>query len=432
MADAQPSKDLKSNMISEKVLVVEDTKSVSMFMRAKIEAELHFQTIPAYTFKEARNILENDSNFFIAVLDLNLPDAPNGEIVDFVLSRQIPAIILTATLDDDVRDRILSRNVVDYVVKQSIWSVEYVTRLINRVYRNQSIKVLVTDDSSSFRLYYRSLLEAQRYQVLDAADGELALQVLQQHPDIKLIITDYNMPNMDGFELVARVRKKYSKDQLAIIGLSTQASGVLSAKFLKLGVNDFLKKPFVVEELYARVTQNIEMIELICELKEAANRDPLTRLFNRRYCLQAGRALFEEATKTGPHFAIGMIDIDFFKKINDVYGHDAGDAALKYLAVLLQDATGSSSVVGRFGGEEFCVLAAGVNRKDAEALFEHTRQRVEQSEINYMGKCIKFTISTGVATSLGLSLEAMIKRSDEMLYIAKRGGRNCVIMEPED
>ncbi len=412
-----------------KVLIVEDSRSISLFLRGKIESELLLETRAAFTFEEARSILDRESDFFVAILDLNLPDAPDGEIVDFVLSKQIPSIILTATLDDEVRERILSRNVVDYVVKQSIWSVEYVTRIIQRIYCNQSIKVLVVDDSSSYRAHYRCLLEAQRYHVLEAADGEAGLQVLNSDPDIKLIITDYNMPNMDGFELVSRVRRKYSKDQIAVIGLSSEGSAVLSAKFLKLGANDFLRKPFVSEEFHARVTQNIEMIELIEKLRDAAVRDPLTKLFNRRYCLEAGSRLFEQCRKSGSPLAVAMLDIDFFKKINDTYGHDAGDMALKHMASLLQESAGEGHIVGRFGGEEFCILADGIEEGNVAGFFESVRELVEQMVINYKGQLINFTLSAGVCATLLHSLEAMINRADELLYQAKRQGRNRVILE---
>jgi diguanylate cyclase (GGDEF)-like protein len=414
---------------AEKVLIVEDTRSISLLLSERIESELHFETNAAFTFEEAKSILEVNADFFVAILDLNLPDAPNGEIVDFVLSKQIPCIILTATLDDEVRERIISRNAVDYVVKQNIWSIEYVIRIIQRVYLNQSIRVLVVDDSPSYRTHSRNLLEAQRYNVLEARNGEEALQVLKLYPDVKLIITDYNMPKMDGVELASQVRRRFTKEQIAIIGLSSEASSVLSARFLKSGANDFLRKPFVSEEFYARVTQNMEMIELIEKLREAAIKDPLTRLFNRGYCMEAGGRLLDRSRKAGSPFAVGLVDIDYFKKVNDTYGHDAGDMALRNLADILQERVVEPHIVGRFGGEEFCILASGMDNGDIIPFFESIRETVEQAEVSYKGQSIRFTISTGVSTGPMPSLEGMINRADELLYQAKREGRNRVILE---
>jgi diguanylate cyclase (GGDEF)-like protein len=270
-------------------------------------------------------------------------------------------------------------------------------------------------------------LEAQRYEVLEATNGKMGLEVLKDHPDIKLIITDYNMPVMDGFGLVSQVRKRYNKDQIAIIGLSSEGGKLLSAKFLKLGANDFLPKPFASEEFYARVTQNIEMLELIEELKNIAIRDPLTRLYNRRYCFDAGRKLFEECRSRNAPLCVVLIDIDFFKRINDTFGHDAGDEALKHLAGILQNAAGKSYTVSRLGGEEFCMLSGGLDRESAEVFFENLRSMIEETQIEYKGKNISFTISTGISTGLLASLEDMINCADEMLYRAKREGRNRVV-----
>ena len=417
-------------MNSQKVLIVEDTRSLSLFMRGKIESNLHFETVAAFNFHEAREILTANDNFFAAVLDLNLPDAPDGEIVEFVLARKIPSIVLTATYDDELRERMLALNVVDYVVKQTVWSVEHVVGIIDRLHRNQSTKVLIVDDSSGLRTYYRRLLEIQKFQVLDASDGGKAVEILDAHPDIRLILTDYNMPNMDGFELISRVRRKFSKDRIAVIGLSSQTGGSLSARFLKMGANDFLKKPFESEELYARVNQNIELIEMVAELREAATRDALTRLFNRRYCLDQGQKLYAEAKKGGASLCIGILDIDFFKKINDVYGHEAGDFALKRMAAQLRETVDRHGVACRFGGEEFCLLLSGMEPAGAAALFEEIRRKVEADHFVYGGETIRFTVSTGVACRLGDSLEEMIRRADDMLYKAKRDGRNRIESEP--
>ncbi|MFP3929281.1 MAG: diguanylate cyclase, partial [Desulfobacteraceae bacterium] len=208
-----------------------------------------------------------------------------------------------------------------------------------------------------------------------------------------------------------------------------QGSGVVSAKFLKLGANDFLAKPFSTEEFYARVTQNIELMEFIEELRETAIRDPMTKLYNRRYFFEEGPKLLEEADKAGVPVTMAMIDIDRFKDINDRFGHEAGDAVIVRVADFLTQAFGKSHVISRFGGEEFCVLAYGLSSDRSSRFFDDFRRLVEHSEVRCSGDRIRFTVSVGVVTGMHRSLDALIREADRLLYSAKRHGRNRVAAE---
>jgi len=141
-------------------------------------------------------------DIFLSLLDLNLPDAPDGEIVDFVVEQKIPAVVFSASYTEDIRDRVLSQNVLDYVVKDSPASLDYITNLIRRVHRNRNISALVVDDARTARKYVADLLRLYQFNVLEAADGVEALEIIKSNNNIKLVITDYNMPNMDGFKLI--------------------------------------------------------------------------------------------------------------------------------------------------------------------------------------------------------------------------------------
>jgi diguanylate cyclase (GGDEF)-like protein len=416
-------------MSEQRILVVEDNKAVARLISSRITQELDFITKVAHSYEEARGILEENDAFFLAILDLNLPDAPDGEIVDLVLAREIPSIVLTGTLDDEVRKRILSKNVVDYIVKEGMHAIDYVIHLIKRLRNNRRIKALVVDDTATFRHLISRLLSLHKFNVITANDGLDALKMVKQHPDLKLILTDYEMPNMNGFELVSELRKDFTKDMMAIIGLSANTSETLSAQFLKKGANDFLSKPFLNEEFYCRVTQNVEIVELINEIREASIRDYLTGLYNRRYLYEIGNNLHSNAMRDNLAIAVGMVDIDYFKKINDTYGHDVGDIALKHVANLLTEHVRKTDVVSRCGGEEFCVILTNVDRQRALLVFGKIRKMIEKSEIQADGKIIKLTISTGVCTIIQNSLESMIKKADEMLYEAKESGRNRVVID---
>lgn len=259
-----------------RILVVEDSAVFANLVGKEIKAKLKLEPVLTKSYAETQKLLtdieeENffgEDNFFIAVLDLNLPDAPPGKIVDLVRSKNIPAIVFTAEFDNKVRDFIWSKDIVDYVFKRGKQDVQYLVALIKRIYSNRAIKILVVDDSRTFRTKICSLLELHQYNLIQAGDGVEALKKLKENPDIDLVITDYEMPNMDGFVLTQKIREQYDKNEIAIIGISAQGEHSLSAQFIKNGANDFISKPFLTEEFYCRVTQNVETIEHIKRLKQ--------------------------------------------------------------------------------------------------------------------------------------------------------------------
>jgi diguanylate cyclase (GGDEF)-like protein len=414
-------------ILLHKVLIVEDSKVVGSMIKNKIESSLKIDATLIQTYAEAQELIsEKNSEFFICLAGLYLPDAPSGEIIDFMISKNIPTIVFTGELSDDIREKIWSKKVVDYVFKESGQNLDYVIHLIKRINKNKLIKAMVVDDSKTFCAKVSDLLTVHRYNVVQAGNGIEALEILKKNPDIKLIITDYNMPHMDGFQLIKEIRNKYSKEDISIIGMS--GDNLLSAKFIKLGANDFFSKDFFTEEFYCRVTQNIEMNEHIKEIKDASNKDFLTGIYNRRYFFSTGHKLFENAKRNNLSIIIAMIDIDFFKKVNDQYGHDAGDLVIKEVAHVLQQRFRKSDIVSRFGGEEFCVLACNMGIENTGKVFEEIRKKIEDSEIKSKKNTIKITVSTGICSKTMESMENMIEYADQMLYKAKTDGRNRVVI----
>jgi len=184
----------------------------------------------------------------------------------------------------------------------------------------------------------------------------------------------------------------------------------------------------LTEEFYTRVTQNIELLEYIAQIKDLAEKDYLTRLYNRRYMFAAGPKLMAAQTRRGQGVVLAMLDIDHFKRINDTFGHDAGDAVLRQMSALLTARFRASDIVARFGGEEFCVLATDMNPADAGRVFEDLRQSFESSPVSFGGQSIPYTVSIGLCTSALEGLEAMIKAADDALYVSKNDGRNRVTL----
>lgn len=251
------------------VLVIEDSNVQAKIIAKQITALTQFSTLVANSMEEAEaTLLAMRQEIFCAVIDLNLPDAPDGEAVDLCLEHQVPSVVLTATFNEDIRTRFIDRRVADYFFKGSIQDMDPMVNSLERLFKNQFTKVLIVDDSRMSLHHMRHLLEVQQFQVVEAQDGVEAMHTLATTKDISLVITDYQMPNMDGFELVRNIRAKFKYDRMGIIGVSAAGSGPLTAQFLKNGANDFLTKPFEVEEFYWRVNQTVEVLELMSELAE--------------------------------------------------------------------------------------------------------------------------------------------------------------------
>ncbi|MGD2118076.1 MAG: diguanylate cyclase [Chromatiales bacterium] len=413
---------------ADSVLIVEDSKSIATLLQASISRVPEIKSFLAGSLSEARIMLEqNARRFFVAILDLNLPDATEGEVVDLVQSKGIPVVVLTGSLDEKIRDRMFQKQVADYVVKRQLSGIEYVVRLTHRIYASRERHILVVDDSRSFRLYVESLLNNHGYRTLTAENGEEGLAILKEHPKIVLVVTDYNMPKMDGLDMILEMRKVRSCDDLAIIGLSDARQDGLSHKLLKNGASDFLGKPFQVEEFYCRVDQNIDMIHHIRQAREAANRDFLTQCYNRRYFFEHGQRLYAMARNGDIHISLAMIDADYFKMINDKFGHQIGDDALVLIARLLREGLGSNGILARIGGEEFAILYVHKQPMAAEDLFDRFREMVSNYEMLTGAQRVPLSVSIGCTQNLMGSLDEMLRKADEGVYQAKAAGRNRLV-----
>lgn len=411
------------------VLVVEDSKAIRELLCGFIRQIGGFTVETADSLAGAQALLAADpERFFCAALDLNLPDAPDGEVVDAVRAHGVPVIVLTGSAEPAVRERMMAKNIVDYVVKQNSHEIEHVAYLIGRLRENRATKVLVVDDSRSFRGYLVSLLEKYFFHTFEASDGKEAMAVVAAHPDITLVITDINMPVMDGFQLITALRQRYRREDLAIIGVSDTSKHEISAKLLKLGGNDFLAKPFVVEEFYCRVTQNTNMVGYVRQIRDCAIRDFLTGVYNRRYLFEVAATLYGNARRGNVQLAALLIDADHFKAVNDTYGHAAGDAVLQALTKCVTCQLRTSDIVARYGGEEFVCLVVLKELGDLVIVCERLRQAVATLNIDYDGQKIPITISIGATVALGECFEDMLRSADSGVYQAKALGRNRYVV----
>jgi diguanylate cyclase (GGDEF)-like protein len=412
-----------------RILLIEDSKFFSQLVKKSILERVDAEIVTAASLAETKKAVETAKEpFHLALSDIVLPDSHDGECVDFLKEKGIPAIVFTSIFSESMRERLFSQSVIDYVIKDTPASLNYLVGLVERLHKNQEMTVLLVDDSRAARHYMRDLLNAYRFNVIEAESGKEGIKLLAENPNIRMVITDYNMPGMNGVEMVKHMRGSHDPDQLAIIGLSASGSGALSAQFIKFGANDFINKPFQREEFFCRIIQNVRMLDMVDHLKDMATKDPLTRIHNRRFFFDAGEGLFSSAKREHLSLTAAMMDIDFFKKVNDTYGHDGGDAVLKRVASLLRELCRQTDIVARFGGEEFAILAVNMDETHILPFFNKLRTSIAEAEIIHNGKRIPVAASFGVCHGVGTSLESMLKSADEALYRAKEGGRNRVEM----
>lgn len=413
-------------MERKKIVVVEDSPMVMKIIKHVLSVSDTLEPLYANSFATATQLVEQHNDFFAAVVDLNLPDAPDGEIVDLMLDKQLPTIVLTGSFDEKRREALLAKGIVDYVFKEGKFSYVYVTKVLNRLIKNQAIKVLVVDDSATARKFVKSLLQTHLYQVYEASDGVAAIKTILAQPDIKVLLTDYNMPNMDGFALVKNLRIKYEKSELVVIGVSSEGDGALSAKFIKNGASDFLKKPFNHEEFYCRLTHNVEMLELVEKIRDLAYRDELTGVNNRKYFFERSVELYTLSVTGGGPLAVAAINLDYLEAIGADYGLEASEQVLIHFAKLLALAF-KRFVFARVGVHEFFVMMPGLDNERAVDFVDQVRQMIIQEVCEFGSEQIGLTFSAGVSNTKSDSLDEMLSNAKACLKRAYDAGGDLVM-----
>ncbi len=411
-----------------RILIVEDNKTLAKLIAKKLKTGLDFEIDIAFSMQEAK-LFTKKYEYFIALLDLNLPDAPNGEIVDYMTSKNIGVIVLSGNLNKELRKEIIQKDIIDYIKKDGVQNIDYIIATVMRLLKNQTHKVLIVDDSLVFRNQMQKMVKNLFFNVLTVAHGEEALGMLQTHPDIKIVLTDYNMPVMDGLELTKEIRKTHSKNELSIIAVSSNKDDEITALFLKNGANDYIYKPFSKEEFSCRLNNAIEALENIDMLTHHANRDFLTGVYNRKYFYQNANEYFDTAKENGQESAVVIIDIDGFKKINDEYGHEMGDHVIVHLSQILNTHVEIQDIVARFGNEEFCILFKERGKNEVLETLHSIKEKVRTSLVKDDDKELSFTVSIGVCTASEDTLQEMVNTADMLLYNAKNSGSNQIVCD---
>ncbi len=301
--------------------------------------------------------------------------------------------------------------------------------------------VLIAEDDPMFRHILQSWLQTWNYRVTPAENGLDAWNLLQQESSPKMAILDWMMPGLDGIEVCRRIRSRHDGPYRYVLLLTAKDNKKDVVAGLEAGADDYLVKPFDRNELRARVRAGRRILELqdaLIRVQEAlrieAAHDRLTGLWNRGAVLDLLEREMRRSVRTGSPMGVLMVDLDFFKKINDSHGHVAGDAVLREVATRLSGAVRSYDAVGRYGGEEFLVVLTDCGLADIPFAGERVRRSVAEGLVDAGSVQLPVTVSVGAACTQGASTpmkpEQLVRAADSALYSAKAKGRNCVECTP--
>ncbi|MGA2074849.1 MAG: diguanylate cyclase [Terriglobia bacterium] len=298
------------------------------------------------------------------------------------------------------------------------------------------MKILVAEDDLVTGRMLQTYLVKWGYEVQIVTDGLQAWRILQQENAPRLALLDWMMPEMDGMSICREVRRLNIQPYIYLILLTARRYQEDVVAGLEAGADEYLTKPFDPYELRARLRAGARIVELQDsliqareELRELAMHDPLTHLLNRRAIMDILMAELSRAAREQKPLTVMMVDIDHFKSVNDKFGHPAGDSVLSEVSRRLRGSTRGYDNVGRFGGEEFLVVAPGCDAASGLAQAERLRAVVSSQPITVKDISINATVSVGVATSHELTaqhMETLLSAADKALYRAKENGRNRV------
>jgi len=303
------------------------------------------------------------------------------------------------------------------------------------------MKIMVAEDDLVTRRMLQAYLVKWGYEVVTVPDGQQAWQLLQQDNAPRLAILDWMMPELDGTWICREVRRLNLQPYIYLILLTARGYREDLIAGLEAGADEYLTKPFDPHELRARLRAGARIVELQDSLiqarealREQAMYDHLTHLLNRRATMDLCASELSRANREQTSLTAIMVDVDNFKPINDKFGHLAGDRVLCEVAGRLRMCTRSYDAVGRFGGDEFLIVAPGCGAAQGLAQAERLREVVCSRPVTFNELSVNVTVSLGVATLLHSKqgdMEALLALADEALYRAKVGGRNRVQGEGE-
>lgn len=455
--------------MTARVLVVDDIPANVKLLEARLSAE-YFDVATAFSGTEALALAER-AECDIILLDVMMPDMDGFEVCRRLKSNQathhIPVVMVTALDQPSDRVRGLEAGADDFLTKpvtdvalisrvRSLARLKLVTdELRMRALTTKEIgiqnpereavaevgrngRILIVDDRQSSYERIEATLSAEHTVDVQADPNEALFRVAEGN--YELVIVSLGLKDFDGLRLCSQIRSLERTRNMPILAIAEADNNARLVRGLEIGVNDYLIRPIDKNEMLARVRTQIKKKRYTERLRdnvqasiEMAITDALTSLYNRRYMETHLSALVEQAAQRGKPIAVLILDIDFFKAINDGHGHDAGDDVLREFSMRIRKSIRNIDLACRYGGEEFVIVMPETDIAVASMVAERIRRRIatEPFPIQQGSKNLEVTISIGIAALNGAedNAAAMLKRADTALYRAKRDGRNRVVQD---
>ncbi|HEY2756114.1 MAG TPA: PleD family two-component system response regulator [Pseudolabrys sp.] len=453
--------------MSARILVVDDIPANVKLLEARLSAE-YFDVATAYNGVEALALCER-AECDIVLLDVMMPDMDGFEVCRRLKSNptthHIPVVMVTALDQPSDRVRGLEAGADDFLTKpvtdvalvsrvRSLSRLKMVTdELRMRALTTKEIgiqspereavaetgkngRILIVDDRPSSYDRLVATLVTEHAVDVETDPNEALFHAAEGNYDVLLV--SLGLQNFDGLRLCSQVRSLERTRNTPILAVAEPDNNARLVRGLEIGVNDYLIRPIDKNEMLARVRTQIKKKRYTERLRdnvqasiEMAITDALTGLFNRRYMETHLSALVEQAANRGKPISVLIVDIDFFKSINDGHGHDAGDDVLREFALRIRKSIRNIDLACRYGGEEFVIVMPETDMGVAAMVAERLRRRIATEPfVIQEGACsLEVTISIGIAAlnAPGDNAAAMLKRADQALYRAKRDGRNRVV-----
>ena len=453
--------------MSARVLVVDDVPANVKLMEARLSAE-YFDVVTAYSGADALAVCER-AECDIVLLDVMMPDMDGFEVCRALKSNpvthHIPVVIVTALDQPSDRVRGLEAGADDFLTKpvtdvalvsrvRSLARLKMVTdELRMRAVTSKEIgiqspereavtetgrggRILIVDDRKSSYERIVEMLAGEHTVDVESDPNEALFHAAEG--SYELLIVSLDLQNFDGLRLCSQVRSLERTRNVPILAVANADNNQRLMRGLEIGINDYLLRPIDKNEMLARVRTQIKKKRYTEKLRdnvqmsiEMAITDALTGLFNRRYMETHLATLVEQAAARGKPLAVLILDIDYFKAINDGHGHDAGDDVLREFALRIRKSIRNIDLACRYGGEEFVIVMPETDMAVATMVAERLRRRIasEPFAIQQGARNLDVTISIGIAALDGPADNAagVLKRADTALYRAKRDGRNRVV-----
>lgn len=410
--------------MNKKILLIDDNKMLGKLLAKKIQTTLNCEVDIVFSLAETKAL--PDDEYFLTFADLCLPDAPNGEVVDYVLTKNWPVIVLTASNDKATKDKFMDKDILDYIFKESDTCIDQIIDSIVKLERYAKTKVILALSKLPERNEIKKILTQRKFNVLAAAHGEEAMSYLNDNNDVKLIIADANMPVISGSELLSEVRTRFGDHDLGVIILGDK-DDALESSLLINGANEYLIKPLNKESFNCRLDRCLNYMANMQFLSIYNNLDPISGVKNSNALLNCVEDYLNEISGKEEEFAFAFLDIDNLRNLNEEYGHEVGDKIVKICADEASNEVKGRDIVGRYSSEKICIVLKNVSQERAIKILSRIRVNIKKAGILVNLDEVFFTASIGVVfAKSGDQFETLINKASEALSQAKANGKDRV------